>query len=380
MSTVINKITSTNNILTGSAFPLVVTRNMVRNFGSSEDYVEMHLSDPSGRVSFSIVPFKDYIIPGGFQPSTTYTIKELVFDPGKDLENLGIKFGNYNVTYNILRPIIVKNYNPSLFIKEISGDRKEIRLSTNNIPNSELIQNTNEFIQNFSGTPYFKEFYLNFGKNRLIPAVNIALDLGGSTTTVVGPTGNQTVTSSLSGPPTVLIKLLNPLPVNYKVNDLLTVIDEISNPQKFEAIITPDPVPTVFPTLRGANFDLDLDNLRVGPTPYYNFTQVTTFQGTFAPQLQQLLGQLSASNFAINVDYTDFEEFVHFSSAARRLEGFQYKLTQIEVTSSMSASAALSVSPTAQLDATKYQNSINKVIQSFDGWEQYMYYESESYA
>lgn len=380
MSTVINKITSTNNILTGSAFPLVVTRNMVRNFGSSEDYVEMHLSDPSGRVSFSIVPFKDYIIPGGFQPSTTYTIKELVFDPGKDLENLGIKFGNYNVTYNILRPIIVKSYNPSLFIKEISGDRKEIRLSTNNIPNSELIQNTNEFIQNFSGTPYFKEFYLNFGKNRLIPAVNIALDLGGSTTTVVGPTGNQTVTSSLSGPPTVLIKLLNPLPVNYKVNDLLTVIDEISNPQKFEAIITPDPVPTVFPTLRGANFDLDLDNLRVGPTPYYNFTQVTTFQGTFAPQLQQLLGQLSASNFAINVDYTDFEEFVHFSSAARRLEGFQYKLTQIEVTSSMSASAALSVSPTAQLDATKYQNSINKVIQSFDGWEQYMYYESESYA
>ncbi len=296
MSTEIKKILSTNNILTGSAFPLVLTRDMVRNFGSPEDYVEMHLSDPSGKVSFSIVPFKGYKTPGNFQPSSSFTIQELIFDPAKDLEDLGIKFGNYNITYNILRPVIVKSFNPSLFIKEISGDRTEIRLSTNNIPVSALTQNTNEFIQTFSGTPYFKEFYLNFGKNRLIPAINVALDIGGSTTTITGSLNNRTVTSTLSGPPTVLIKLLNPLPVNYKVNDLLTVVDEISNPQKFEAIITVDPVPTVFPTLRNANFDLDLDNLRVGPTPYYNFTQVTTFQGTFAPQLQQLLGQLSASN------------------------------------------------------------------------------------
>lgn len=354
----VNKIPTNNNILTGSASQLVVTRDMVRNFGSSEDYVELNISDPSGKVIYSLVPFSGYEIPGSFQTPTS--IQELIFNPTQDLKNIGIQSGKYILTYNILRPVIVKNYNPGLFINEISGDRKEIRLTTNNITNDELIANANEFINIFSGSPYFKEFYLNFGKNELLPAVNIALDLSKSF-------------------PTVLIKLLNPLPIKYKVNDLVNVVDEISNPQKFSASITPDVVKATFPTLRGPNFDLDLDNLRVNPTQYYNFNDITSSQSSFAP-LQRLLGQLSASNFTLNVDYTDYEEFVHYSSAARRLEGFQWKLQNIETTSSLSASAAASPSPISNLEALNYQTSINKILQSFDGYEQYLYYESGAYA
>ena len=43
-------------------------------------------------------------------------------------------------------------------------------------------------------------------------------------------------------------------------------------------------------------------------------------------------------------------------------------------------SASLSTSPTAQIDVQKYQNQINSTIQSFDGWEQYLYYETGSYS
>jgi len=354
----IKKIQSISNILTGSASQLVVTRNMTRNFGSAEDYVELHISDPSDKVIYSLSPFTGYNIPGNFQ--TTSSIQDLVFDPTTDLKNIGIQSGKYNLTYNVLRPVIVKNYNLGLFINEISGDRTEIRLSTNNITSDELVNNASDFINTFSSLPYFKEFYLNFGRNQLLPAVNIALDFN-------------------KAYPTVLIKLLEPLPVKYNVNDLVNVVDEISNPQKFSATLTPDVVKTTFPTLRGPNFDLDLDNLRVGPTPYYNFNQITSSQASFAP-LQKLLGQLSASNFTLNVDYTNHEEFVHYSSAARRLEGFQWKLTNIEATSSLSASAAASPSPISKLEADRYQTSINKIVQSFDGYEQYLYYTSGAYA
>ena len=378
MATIINKIQTNNSILSGSQVQLVVTRDMVRNYGAPEDFVEMHITDPSDKNVFSVTPFKDFTIPGTFQVSTAYTIQELVFDPSTDLKNIGISFGDYKVTYNVLRPKIVKDYNPSLFIKEISGDRTEIRLGTNNIDNYTLTTNTTEFINEFQALPYFKEFYLNFGKNQLLPAINVALDTGASTLTV----NNTSVTSNPSQTATVLIKLLNPLPLKYKVNDLLSIVDEISNPQIFSANITLDPAPVTFPTLRGPNFDLDLDNLRVGPTPYYNFNQVTHFNGQFAPQLQQLLGQLSASNFTINIDYTDYkyENWVHYSSAARRLEGFQYKLTNIEYYTSASASSALSSNINSQTDALLYQSKINGFIQSFDGWEQYLYYESSSYS
>jgi hypothetical protein len=254
--------------------------------------------------------------------------------------------------------------------------RTEIRLSSNNIDNNTLINNTVEFINEFQSLPYFKEFYLNFGKNQLIPAINVALDLGSSTLDI----NNTSVISSPSVSSTVLIKLLNPLPLRYRINDLLSIVDEISNPQVFEASITPDPIPVTFPTLRGPNFDLDLDNLRVGPTPYYNFNQITSFQGNFAPQLQQLLGQLSASNFSINVDYTDYNDFVHFSSAARRLQGFKYKLDNIELFTSASASSAQNPNVNSQADTLLYQSKIDGFIQSFDGYEKYLYYESSSYA
>jgi len=330
MATNITKIAYNDSILTGSSAALVASKDMVRNFGATEDYVELHIDDPAGKHLFSLIPFLNYRIPGTFLPTDTISIQELEFDPAKDLQDLGVGYGDYVLTYNILRPKIVKSYNRSFFIKEISPDKTEIRLSSNNVSNTDIEINTVDFIAEFQSLPYFKEFYINFGQNNLLPAVNIALDKNTS-------------------PYSILIKLLNPLPIQYNVNALVNIVDKISNSQKYSAELTLDPIPETFPTLRGPNFDLDLDDLRVGPTPYYNFNQVTSFQGNFAPQLQQLLGRLSASNFSINIDYNtlDYTDWVHYSSAARRLEGFQYKLTNIELFTSASSSAASSPNPTS---------------------------------
>ena len=363
MAVNINKIITNDSILTGSSVDLVSSKNMTRNFGSAEDYVELYIEDPAGDNLYSIIPFMNYQIPGIYQPTDTYNIQELEFDPAADLQDLAISYGDYILTYNVLRPKIVKNYSLSFFIKEISADRTEIRLSTNNISNTDIETNTLDFIIEFQSVSYFKEFYINFGQGILLPAINVALDRN-------------------TNPYSILIKLLNPLPIQYDTNVLVSIVDKISNTQQFSADITLDPIPVIFPTLRGPNFDLDLDSVRVGPTPYYNFSQVTNFQGNFAPQLQQLLGQLSASNFAINIDYANFEytDWIHYSSAARRLEGFQYKLSNIDLFTSSSASAAASTSPTAQLDTQGYQAKINTTIQSFDGYEQYLFYESGAYA
>ena len=357
MAISIKKISQNTNILPVSASSLVATRNMTRNFGQPEDYVEMHIADPSGRVVLSLTPFTNYTVPSTFV--TASQIHELTFDPATDISNAGIQFGSYTVTYNIFRPKVVTSYLPNFFIKEISGDRTEIRLSSNTVPEALVVGGTTAFINEFQSTIYFKEFYLNFGRNNIVPAINIALDQN-------------------TNPDTILVKLINPLPAQYAVNNTLSIVDEISNQQIFEADVTIDPVVTTYPTLRGPNFDLDLDNLRVGSTPYYNFNQITSSQPGFTA-LQTLLGQISASNFQINIDYTDYENFVHFSSAARRLEGFKYKITNIQTYTANSASLASSTSPTAKLDALSYQNKIDGVIQSFDGYEQYLYFESSSY-
>ena len=378
MPNTVTNISSTSNILSGSISNLVASKEMVRNFNASTDYVEMSVLNPIGTLLLNIPDFKGYTIPAiGPQKAGDISVQELSFNPVTDLSNLGLNNGEFIIQYNILEPQIVRSNNKPFFIKEISANRTEIRLSTNTINTATLQSNFFDFQLNFQANTYFKEFYINLGRNVLLPGINAALDLGPSTQTVNPTTGE--VTSTLSGTPTVLVKLLNPLPLSIKVNTLVSIVDLLSNPQIFNVKVSPEPIPVVYPSLRGPNFDLDLDQLRVGPTPYYNFTQVTSFQGTFAPQLQQLLGHLSASNFHVNVDYTNYEDFVHYSSAARRLDGFQYKLTNIELYTSSSASAAQSTSPSAPADAASFQGKINSAIQSFDGYEQYLYYSSGSY-
>ena len=270
MPTTVTKLNIPNNILTGSSSALVPTREMVRNFGNPEDYVELSICDPSNKVLYYIVPFRGYKVPGNFQPGDVITVQDLNFDPSTDLSNFGISYGKYNLYYNILRPKVVLDFTKSIFIKDISADRTELRLVTNNISKLVLEQNLAAFISERGSNPYFKEFYLNFGNNKLIPAVNIAYDPGVTTNTTVTPYS-------------ILIKLLNPLPLIYKVNDTLNIVDKISNTIGYTAETYLEPTPAVFPTLRGPNFDLDLDNLRVGPTPYFNFNQITSSQATFGP-------------------------------------------------------------------------------------------------
>ncbi|MBM4225271.1 MAG: hypothetical protein FJ167_10915, partial [Gammaproteobacteria bacterium] len=142
MSTTVIKLPRNNNILSGSSSAtLVPSREMMRVFGNSEDYVELHVANPAGNILYSVIPFKGYSIPGTFLPTSgSISLKELLFDPSLDLKNLGLQFGEFKVIYNILRPKIDLTYNRTFFIKEISADRTEIRLSTNNISNSVLQQ------------------------------------------------------------------------------------------------------------------------------------------------------------------------------------------------------------------------------------------------
>lgn len=362
MISTVTRIYSDNNILTGSAGSLVSSISQVRKFGVDGDFVEMDVFNPAGSLLYIISDFRNYNIPGNYpaDASGSYT-QELIFDPSRDLDSVGASSGDYTVNYNILRPKIINTSNKLFFIKEISSDRTEIRLSTNNVSNEIVREGTLSFINEFQSLGYFKEFYINIGNGVLFPATNIALD------------DNTT-------PSSILIKLLNPLPFTVSLLTPLSVVDKISDTQVFTVTRRPTPVTITYPTLRGPNFDLELDNVRSNPTEYYNLTGLTDSKTSINSNLQSLLGLISSSQFQINVDYTDLGNFVHFSSAQQRLDGFKYKIKLIEDYTAASASAAAGGNTTSQLDAQNYQLKINSVVQGLDGYEKFLYYESSSYA
>ena len=361
MAIIVTKLSSNDQILTSEESSLVLSGEMNRSFNQTLDFVELHVYDNTNTLLKSVVPFDNYQVPNNGVTGVNNKTKQLELDPSSDIQRLGFGQGTYIVDYNVLRPKI--NPTPELvfFISEISDDRLELKLSSTILDNQTILEGGAAFVDEFANTPYFKEFYLNFGQNQFVPAVNVALDIN----------SNQY---------SILIKLLDPLSVNFDINSKVSIVDKLSIDDRFSVIFNFQIPELTLPTLRPANFNIDNDYIVAGSTPYYNYNQITSITGSQNPLLQKLLNFVSSSEFQINVDYTDFNNFTHFSSAKTRLEAFQYKISQIELYNESIYSSSLSPAAISLTNITSSQNSINKIIQGFDGWENYLYFETGSYS
>jgi hypothetical protein len=99
---------------------------------------------------------------------------------------------------------------------------------------------------------------------------------------------------------------------------------------------------------------------------------------------QQLQSWLEEKSIEITIDYTNFNNFVHFSSAVDRLNNFKYKLSQIQsLQADINALDNLNplTGPT-YINTNKeiLQTKLNSIIEKFDGYEYYLYFESGSKA
>ena len=342
---------------------LIASKDFVRVFGLPEDYIEAHLYSNDGRLLDSNYAFKGYTIPGHLQGEATTTTEELSFTPGNYIESLGYVVGTYRVEFNVLRTKIFNTNQPIFFIKQISSDRTEIQITSNDISSSDIENGTLNFINEIQSSPYFKDFILNFGDNKLVNAVNIALDKN-------------------TDPYSVLVKLYQPLPAEFAEKSTFWFVEELSSPIVFEVEIFPALVEDPIPYLRSANFDIDVDQHSIKPSDYFNITGLLS--NNSLSSYQKLLNSLNNKGIQINVDYSDYSNFIHFSSAKERLLNFFYKVQSIETYNQDIASIKTLPSYNASFNSSQsiynLQNNINTVITNFDGYEHYLYYNSESAA
>jgi hypothetical protein len=113
-------------------------------------------------------------------PSTSYInpknngLPIIEIDPVKDLQNLGYSSGEFKVQYNLFTNKI-SNSNAELFLKEISADRTELRVGSTILTNEQIESGSLELINEYTGSPYFVDYLLNFGDNTQVVVVNVAL-------------------------------------------------------------------------------------------------------------------------------------------------------------------------------------------------------------
>ena len=328
---------------------LISSLEIDTTFNQSTDYIEYFIYNPNNG---------GLIFPPNNSPSnyTNFILEDniLAINPEEDLRVNGFEEGTYNTFYNFLSTRLSSNFSQRYYISEISSDRTEIRLTSNDISTEEIVTSTTEFIQERNTDEYYPDFYLNFSNNQLVIANNILLDVD-----------------------TILIKLYEPLPPQYQLKSTLWVVEQVADPiaylveLPFEPIVIDNTI-----KLKGPNINLSVKGQVNNSTEETDFTSL--IETSLTSSLQQVNSFYADPSVQINIDYTNFSNFIKFSSAEKRLNNFFYKLQQIENWTSLAAEGT-NVSVTSISGSTAfYQTKINETIEEFDNYEYYLYYTSGS--
>lgn len=328
---------------------------------TSSSYIEYFIYDNNQNLLSTDYSFSEYtVLNDGQSAGTDNSLSQIEIDPEKSLINSGYDQGEYITYFNILNKQIGSELQ-QLYITEISSDRTEIRLDSTSLTEIDIVEQTNIFIQERENSPYFLDFYLNFGDNNLFISNNISLD-------------NQDPTN-----PTVLIKLYEPLSDEFDINSTLWVVTVVEEPVAYK--VTFEDIPIVFTdttSIGGPNFNLDLkDQVNNSSLELSYADLVLTSLTSSANQLNSLLEE---KEIDINVDYSDFSNFIHFSSVQSRIENFYYKVGLIESYSSSIAILNNTTNNNPSASKAIYESKINNIITNFDGYDYYLYYSSESLA
>lgn len=337
---------------------LITNLESQTSFNSQTDKVEYFIYDLNNQLLYEDLNFSGYKLIDNI----------LTLYPGENLLFQDFNEGQYNTVYNFVSPKLASSPDTPYFISEISSDGTEVRLDTTSIPNALVVSSSLELINNIANsTGSYYDFYLDFGNNNLVIAVNALLD------------------NTDPNNPTVLIKLYEPLPAQFTLQSQVWAVTQVAESVAYNVTIN-----QVFENvdeniyLKGPNTNISVKDEINNSTDYTNYSNLKQTTGSYSQgtgSLQyQLNNLLAQNNIQINIDYSDYSNFIHFSSAQTRLENFYYKLELLEEYNYSASLSNNSSSGSYYVSSSNiiWQNKIDALITGFDNYEYYLYFNSGS--
>lgn len=331
-------------------------------FSVNNNSIELHAYSQTGTLLKSDYNYKGYSFlqtAAGAGKSGESTIN---VDPVQDSITLGYNSGGIRLVYNFINNLFSPtNKNPLFYIESISSDRTEVRLLTTQLPNEFVLRTTDGIRSALDSDSYFSDFKLNFLNNTHVVGINISTEIY----------RNQRA---------VLVKLYEPLPDSFSTRDTCSIVEFISDSLAYEIQGEVIPEEVVFPKLAGPNFDIDTEDLTGTPSQFFNLDELFSYPVTSS--YYELMSLANESGSIVSIDHTEYSQFVHFGSAEERLRNFKYKLQLLESYSgsiaSLESQSANNTDITGSIEY--YEGLIKGVVNNFDHYDRFLYYESSSYS
>lgn len=225
-----------------------------------------------------------------------------------------------------------------------------------------LLKITNNICNNFKSKYFdYLKNALNFGNNLFFSIINHSHYLDSNNKIVL------------------VVKLLDYLPTNLSVRDFCW-ISNIANTPLIQKVILNYPIVKKQFKISGPNFKINPKILNTNNTKNLNYFSKNELNKNVLQNKVEFNKKLKE----INTDYSDFSNFILFSSAQLRIKLFKNKLSQLNLlaanlydiqNSIISSSAVLKyqISASYSYDYEKTNEKITEIYQSFDGYESYLY-------
>ena len=255
--------------------------------------------------------------------------------------------------------VVYTGYSPfflgePLQIVEISDDRKQIKLYSSNITNTTFITQIAE-VKKLVGTKQ-ADLAVEVGDFRT-SLVNIIADVTGSKTVAVVALGDF-------------------LPSTKTVEDTALVLDYLGSADFEVEPSYGETAPAQYGgdaiVLRSPNFDVLVDSKSTS-TDYLNSLELLKLSKDSLKKGPYSTFREAAQHVSVN--YEDFSDFIHFSSAVERLENARYKFEKI-----FECQNQIQNLPYRDPRISELERQVEGIIDSFDHYENYLWYESSSVA
>ena len=331
-------------------------------YSSTKDFIDLHIYSLEDTLLKSQLNYKGAAQNQAAVEAGTAGASNLQVDPYRDAVRNGFNNGDVVLRYNFFTDLLNQKPVPTRFyVENISSDRTELQLLTLEIPDANLPALVKGAKTRLANQPYFTDFKINFGKNNIVAALNIdslAYNEGQS----------------------VVVKLYEPLPAGILPKVICTLLESIADSVSFQVETSIQEEEIKVPYIKGPNFDIEIYKDDDNPTEYFNYDELFSFPVTGS--YYQLYSLFNEKGAQISVNHEDYSDFIHFSSAEERLRNFKYKLDLINSYEDNKAAISSTNYTKLGISGSKeyYDNLITGLVNNFDHYDRYLYYESGSHA
>ena len=282
----------------------------------------------------------------------------LLVDLADTFREAGIARGSYIIAVNLFKQIWGSPDSTVVYVREISPNRDEVKLSIpSHLVGSSEFEAFQRAVEELKMQNIFNNMIIDFGFNRISKVTLIRFDK--------------------EDPSVIYLKLYKPIEETVIEKDQGWFGFETMNPYVDTIILTTPVAPGQVNKLRGANYDIDVTEWTSNATIFKSWNDLLDAD---APTSQRIIdASLSGSAQArLNIDYSNFENYIFYSSAEERVKNFYYKVGLIEgyndtISALQNSTASITTYISSSVDTN--QRRIDTITSNFDSFERWMYYD-----